>query len=165
MLINCTLQEMIDGDLCLAFAVAVVPRHDGWTAEHKPMIFFPSSPMPPSLNNSICIHQSRICHSWYVLPGSLPSMLCSRCFDSPISVQVSRDQPPHGRRHFTALAYFILLSQRLVIECFNSMSVRGWHFWLLLRRGSALSWHLIGMFYFLRIKIKGIQIYSKSQKS
>lgn len=96
MLINCTLQGMIDGDLCFAFAVVIVPQHEGWTPEHKPMIFFPSSPMPLSLNNSICIHQSCICHSWYVLQGSLPRMLCSRHFDSPHSVQDSRDQSPHG---------------------------------------------------------------------
>lgn len=96
MLINCMLQRMIDGDLCFAFAVVIVPQHEGWTPEHKPMIFFPSSPMPLSLNNSICIHQSCICHSWYVLSGSLPRMLCFIYFDSPHSVQVSRDQSTHG---------------------------------------------------------------------
>lgn len=46
------LQRMKDGDLCFAFAVVTVKeaveatgdRYEGWTKEHKPMIFFPIQP-------------------------------------------------------------------------------------------------------------------------
>lgn len=103
MLINCTMWLLRDGDLCFAFAAVIVRQHEGWTPEHKPMIFFPSSPMPLSRNNSICIHRWCICHSCYVLSGSLPKMLCSRHSDSRHSAQNWEDGFPLGRWHFTAL--------------------------------------------------------------
>lgn len=76
--------RLMDGDLCVAFAVVIVGRREGWTAEDGPVIG-PSRPLPLSQNNSICIHQSCICHSCDVLPGAVPSMLCSGRFDSPHS--------------------------------------------------------------------------------
>lgn len=106
MLINCVWWQMTDGDLRFAFAVVVVKEsmkarrdhYEGWTTKHKPMIFFSSSPKLRSLNNSICIHQRCICHSCCVLSGSLPSMLCSLHFDSPIlcrleAISLHREKP------------------------------------------------------------------------
>lgn len=92
MLINLMLQEMIDGHLyplplLLSLSHHMKDRHENthqWSFSH------PAQSL--SLNNWIFVHQSCICHSWYVLSGFLPGMLCSIHFDSPRSVQVWRDQ-------------------------------------------------------------------------
>lgn len=72
---------LMDGDLCVAFAVVIVAQREGWTPEQRPTIFPWSSPMPLSQNNSIRIHQSCIC-----APGSRPQSW-------------SEISPPHQRWH------------------------------------------------------------------
>lgn len=87
-------RRLMDADLCVAFAVVMVAQLEGWTAEHKPMIFSSSTPMPLRQNNSICIHQSCICHRRRELPAPFPA-----CFAQDALIHRLRSwsgiSPPH----------------------------------------------------------------------